>query len=471
MAKKERDPKNPKLPVGKFLAWKSSDISAAGVNWIVSTYLLIFCTNALGMDSVLAGTVLLVSNIIDMITDLVIGYLMDKSPVTKFGKYRPFELGILGVTVFTILLFACPLNGDVMKVVWVFVVYTILFGVFNTMRAGAQLPYQIRAFDNNSALVGKVLALGGFVTTMGAAVITLTFPKLVAAFGSGTADSLTTEAWRKIILIYMIPLTVIAVFRFIFVKENPKVDAGQQDLKLHIGDVFKMMKANPYIWAYGLMIFAFNSIQNMGANAYYFDYIVGSQEKMGTLSLFSYFLMPVLLVMPLLLRKFGAARLIIFSGVLAILGYICNYFAGANMGMLIAGTAMTSLVMLPISYLGGVLMMYIFNYTEHKGLPRQEATTNAIASGVFSQLGQGFGPFFVGILLKLAGFVSSEGDTVVEQPKSAVEAIRCMYSLVPLLLMVMVIIGVLVLRKLEKKMPEIEAEIQAKEEKAVAEEA
>lgn len=455
MAKKERDPSNPRLPIGKFFAWKSSDISAAGINWIVNTYMLIFCTNALGMDPVLAGTVLLIANIIDMITDLVIGYLMDKSPVGKFGKYRPFELAIFGMTIFTVLLFACPFDGQTMKIIWIFVVYTLLFGVFNTMRGSSHLPYMIRAFDNNSALVGKVLSLGGFVTTMGAAIVTLTFPKVIAAFGSGTADSLSVSAWRKIILIYMIPLTVISIFRFAFVKENPEIDAGQQSLKLKLGDVFRMMKANPYIWAYGLMIFAFNAIQNLGANAYYFDYIVGSQEKLGTLSLFSYFLMPVLLIMPLLLRKVGAARLIIASAVLAVAGYAVNYFAGANMILLIAGTALTSLVMLPISYLGGVLLMHIFDYTEYQGLPRQEATTNAIASGVFSQLGQGFGPFFVGILLKLSGFVSSEGNEIVAQPDSAVTAVRLMYSLVPLLFMGLVIVGTVFLRKLEKKMETI----------------
>ena len=466
MSKKERDPNNPKLPIGKFFAWKSSDITAAGLSWIVNTYMLIYCTNALGMDSVMAGTILLIANIIDMITDFVIGYLMDKAPVTKWGKYRPFELGIFGATIFCILLFSCPFNTQALQVIWVFVIYTTLFGVFNTMRVGANLPYQIRAFDNNRALIGKVLALGGFVTTMGAAVITLTFPKLIAAFGNGTVDSLSAAGWRKIILIYMIPLTLLAVFRFAFVKENPAIDAGQQGLELHIKDVFEMMKVNPYIWAYGIMIFAFQVVQNLGANAYYFDYIVGSQEKLGTLSLFSYFLMPLLLILPWLLRKFGATKIIIICGFIAIAGYICNFFAGANMNMLIAGAILTALVMLPISYLGGVLQMNMFNYTEYKGLPRQEATTNAIASGMFTQLGQGFGPFFVGILLKLSGFVSSTGDTPAAQPDSAIMAIRCMYSIVPLLLMVIVILATMYQARLEKQMPEIEAAIKAKEEQA-----
>ncbi len=469
MCKKAADPNKPHVPVGQFFAWKSSDISSAGVAWIVNTYMLIFCTNALGMDSVLAGTVLLIANIFDMITDLVIGYLMDKAPVTKWGKYRPFELGIVGATIFTILLFSCPFGAKAMKIIWVFVIYSILFGVFNTARTGAMFPYMIRAFDNDRNKIGKILSLGGIVTTMGAAVITLTFPKMIAAFGAGTADSLTVDVWRKIILIYMIPLTVISVFRFLFIKENPAIDAGQQDLKLHLSDVWEMIRKNPYIWAYGFMIFAFQAIQNLGANAYYFDYIVGSQDKMGTLSLFSYFMMPLLLLMPILLRKLGASKLIIYTGFIALGGYICNFFAGDSMMLLIIGAALTSLVTLPISYLGGVLQMNIFNYTEYQGLPRQEATTNAIASGVFTQLGQGFGPFFVGIILKLSGFISSEAGVSVTQPDSAIQSIRLLYSLVPLLLMGVIIMACFFQNKLEKKMPAIEAELNEKRQNVITE--
>ena len=162
--KKQRDPNNPRLHIGKFFAWKSSDISAAGVNWILSTYMLVFCTNALGMDPVLAGSLILISNVIDAVTDLVVGYLIDITPFGKLGKCRPYELGILGMTVFTAVLFCCPnISSDVLKCVWVFVVYTMIFGVFNTARGGAQFPYMVRAFDNNRQLIGKVSAYGGIV--------------------------------------------------------------------------------------------------------------------------------------------------------------------------------------------------------------------------------------------------------------------------------------------------------------------
>lgn len=470
--KKQRDPNNPRLHIGKFFAWKSSDISAAGVNWILSTYMLVFCTNALGMDPVLAGSLILISNVIDAVTDLVVGYLIDITPFGKLGKCRPYELGILGMTVFTAVLFCCPnISSNVLKCVWVFVVYTMIFGVFNTARGGAQFPYMVRAFDNNRQLIGKVSAYGGIVTTMGAAMVTLSFPRLIKVFGSETAAGLSADGWKKLILLYMIPLTVIAVFRFLFVKENPAIDAGQQRVKITLKDILAMLKCNPYVWAYGIMILAFNIVQNLGANAYYFDYVVGDQAKLGTLSLFSYFMMPFMFLMPFFLKRFGAAKMVWFTAILAVLGYALNFFAGANMGMLIGGAVLTAFLMLPISYLGNVLLVNIVNYTEYKGLPRQDALTTALASGVFSQLGQGLGPFFVGVLLKASGYKEAVAGTVAAQPDSAVFMIRCLYSLVPLLLVVFVIIGSVVLAKLEKKMPEIEPILEERRAQIIAEKA
>ena len=42
---KNKQPKADRLPLGKFLAWKSSDITSAGVFLIVTTYMSIFCTD------------------------------------------------------------------------------------------------------------------------------------------------------------------------------------------------------------------------------------------------------------------------------------------------------------------------------------------------------------------------------------------------------------------------------------------
>lgn len=85
-----------RFPFGRFFAWKTSDISAAGLNIIVTGYLTIYCTNFLGLSGTLVGTILLISNIFDAVTDLVAGFVIDNTH-SKWGKGRPYELGIVGM--------------------------------------------------------------------------------------------------------------------------------------------------------------------------------------------------------------------------------------------------------------------------------------------------------------------------------------------------------------------------------------
>ena len=218
---KNKQPKADRLPLGKFLAWKSSDITSAGVFLIVTTYMTMFCTDHLGMAPLVVGNIILISNVIDFFTDLLAAYVIDNTK-SKWGKARPYELGAVGMTVCATLIFATPSGwNDTLKIVWVFCMYTFLFGVFNTFRSTANVPYLIRAFDNNRTLIGKVSSYGGIVTTMGSMVVSLTFPKLMASLA--TSDG----GWTTLSLIYMIPLTLLGLLRFIFVKENPAIDAQQ----------------------------------------------------------------------------------------------------------------------------------------------------------------------------------------------------------------------------------------------------
>ena len=466
--KRIKDPNERKLSLGKFFAWKSSDVSAAWVNWIVNTYILFYCTDALGISAAVAGTILLATNIIDAVTDLLIGYVIDKSPVTKWGKVRPYELAIIGVTLCTAVLFMCPGGApDIVKYLWIFFAYTMTFGIFNTMRYGANTPYLVRAFHNDRGLIGKVSAYGGLVTTMGAAIITFVFPRLMGAFAyatdvtaTGSVYHLNTEGWTKLLLIFMIPATVIGLFRFLFVKEDPSIDSGKEKIPFNLGEVKRMLTKNVYVYGYALLIFAFNMIQNFGAMAYYFQYIVGDTGAVGTISLISYFLLPFMLVIPPLLKKFGATKIIWFTAIVSTLGYVLNLFAGANMALLTAAAILTALAVLPVSYLGNVILMQIFNFNEYKRIARQEATTTALSSSFASQLGQGFAPFVTGIVLELAHYDAA----LATQPASALTAIRILYSLAPALCMVAIFFGARFLGKLEKFSPEMEAELKERRE-------
>lgn len=436
--------KENKLPFFKFLAWKSSDITQAGAFLIVNTYLTLFCSDFLGMSPAVVGTILLVSNIIDAITDLVAAYVIDNSK-SKWGKGRPYELGIIGVTICTTLMFCANDEWSMgLKIAWIFFMYTFVFGVFGTFRNIAMTPYLIRAFSNNRTVIGKVASYGGLVTTLGSMVVSRTFPQMMAKLAT------SAEGWRNLLLIYMIPLTLIAVLRVIFVKEDPSVDAGNLTEKVTLKDILTMMKKNGYAWFYFGIMFLFNVITSLGALSYYFKYIVGDVSMAGILSIFGTLMLPLMFIFPLLMKKFSAAQLIGFGGIVASLGYLMNFFAGANIGMLIGATLLTTLASLPISYLQSLIVMDLCSYNQRLGLQRMDASVSSIFGNLSTQLGQGIGGFVMGIGLSIAGYVTAQGDAVVAQPDSAIFMIRAMYSLVPMVLMILLVICAMNLGKLKK---------------------
>ena len=64
----KKAPKADRLPLGKFLAWKSSDITSAGVFLIVTTYMTMFCTDHLGMKPMVVGNIILISILVRLIS-------------------------------------------------------------------------------------------------------------------------------------------------------------------------------------------------------------------------------------------------------------------------------------------------------------------------------------------------------------------------------------------------------------------
>lgn len=452
--------KGPRLPVGKFFAWKSSDVSIAANFVIVNSYLTMFCTDFLGMSPAKVGMILLISNIIDAITDVLICYLVDNTH-TRWGKARPYELGAVGVWICTLAMFYTPDGwSEGLKTVWIFFMYTFTYGVFNTARGGAQTPYIIRAFDNDRTLIGKVSSYGGLVTTFGSMIVSISFPVLMAKMATSSAG------WRTLLTIYGVPMLILALPRFLFVKENPEVDAGQQTDKVRLKDIFHMIIKNKYAWSYAGVTLLYNVSISLGVTSYYFKYVIGNTALQGVMSIFSIVLLPLMLLMPQLLKRWNAPQLFIGGSVMAIVGYFITFVAKTNLALLMLGGAMTALAAFPISYLGNLIVMDLCTYNEYNGMARMDSSTTVLSINLASQIGQGVGGALTGLILSISGYVAAEGSTAVAQPDSAILAIRLLYSIVPLIMMIGIVACSHFLGKLNKRMPEIEKALE--ERKAAA---
>ena len=211
MAKTKKAPNPDRLPVGKFVAWRMRDWSLAA-NFIVMSYLTIYCTDTLKMPAALVGTLLLASKILDGVGEMFAGYIVDNTR-TKFGKGRPYELCILGLWICTYFLFSTPDMGMVGKSIWVVIFYALVQSVFQTMLAAAQTPYMKRAWANKRVLV-KLQSYGGILGTLLSAIVSISFPILMRSMATSHAG------WSKLVMIYAIPLGLIGLLRFCICKRN-----------------------------------------------------------------------------------------------------------------------------------------------------------------------------------------------------------------------------------------------------------
>lgn len=456
MAKNERTANQDRFPVGRFFAWKTRDISLGGQVLILG-YLSIYASTQLGMPVALVGTLMMASKFIDAFTDLFAGYIIDNTR-TKLGRARPYELCIIGGWISTILLFCCPPAWSMAaKSIWLFSMYALTCSVFQTFLYAAAQPYTVRAWKNRDQII-KLSSYGGIVTTLGSAVVSVGFPRLMGKLATSAGG------WRSLVLIFAVPLALLGILRFVFVKEQFEPEGARPDEKTSVKQIFEMLKRNPYTWDVGIMVGMQGIILGMGAATYYFTYIVGDISKYGTLQAFTILMLALMFIFPKLMKKMSVSSLVALGCAVGAAGYLLNFFAGANMAMLIMAFFATGFSQLPISYLQAPMLMEVSTYNEYLGLSRMDSSASSVMNFMnktFNAIGAGL----LGLLLQMSGFISStDAAATVTQPDSAIFMMRCLYSLVPVVFMIISILAARHFNKLSRQMPEIEAALKERRE-------
>ncbi|MBU3875243.1 MFS transporter [Faecalicatena sp. AGMB00832] len=424
MSKKEKNPE--KLGVLKFWGWQMRAVSAGSIV-VVMGYLSIFCTNTLMMSPALVGTLLMASKIFDGVTDLIAGYVIDKTH-TKLGKARPYEFCVIGVWLCTWLLFNCSEEWSMtVKSIWIFVMYTFVNSVFATFLSTNQTAYMVRAFDTQSKIV-KVNSYGGIVVTMGCAVVSMSFPALMAKMATSAGG------WSELVGIYALPLAVIGMGRFFFVKETVQVEETAD--KLNLKSMFKVLKTNKYIYVAFAIGALYNLTLGLNAQTYYFTDVVGNIGKLTMIAALSMPMLIVMFIFPIILKKHSIAQLMAFGGVVGIIGGILNFLAGSNMALLMAGGACIAFAGLPIAYLSGLLILDCAAFNEKCGEPRMEGVMSAFHSFA-SKIGQGVGAAMLGGILSVSGY---NGAAAV-QSDSALMGIRILYGIIPAVIFLLVVLA------------------------------
>mgnify|MGYP000227625619 CR=1 FL=1 len=78
-----------KIGIGEKIAFMLGGMGGVPLFALISSFLVYFYTNVIGLDAGLIGGIILVSKIFDGVSDLIFGSIIDKTR-TKYGVCRPW---------------------------------------------------------------------------------------------------------------------------------------------------------------------------------------------------------------------------------------------------------------------------------------------------------------------------------------------------------------------------------------------
>lgn len=414
------------------VAYGTGDVAGNCGYALISSFMMLYLTNAVGLNSAIIGTLMMVSKLLDGVSDIFFGGLMDKTK-SKMGQARPWMLyGQIGVSASLFLVFCIPSMSQTMQYVYFFVFYTAYNAVFYTANsiAYASLAAKITKNGQERVQLGSIRFIFATFTTL---VISYSAMSLVEKFGGGV------QGWRTVALIFAVIGLIVNTFSVLMVKEVPDESenaasetATVEKEKISFKEALKLLLKNPY---YGIVLglYLVNYIYSgitQGAGIYFMTYYMGDPALLGTFSLVS--LIPVMIILtltPALVKKFGTIRkLNLYARIVTILMGIIFVIAAMNKNLpLMLGAAfLRNMAGGPLTGTLNALVAETSDYTWRTQKKRIDGVMFSCSS-IGVKLGGGIGSAIVGWLLAWGGF---NGQAAV-QSASAINTIFFMYAVTP----------------------------------------
>ncbi len=356
----------------KWLGYLLGPAGALLLNAVLATYLNVYYTDVLKLTHVWGGAFLvvfpIVSKVIDAITNVVMGYIIDHTR-TREGKARPWLLlSAPLLTVTGVLLFTVPNAGETVQVIWVMVSYNLFYSfaytIFN-MSHNLMVPLSTR---DTTARGG--LSVFNQITTimMSGILVALVFPMVIMPMLG--VDQGKWIGLMSGLSILALPLTLVEYF---FTKERVTLEnqaAGEppapfaRQLKAIFTDKYMLI-----IYIYFLIFTAGSCIKNISL-VYFCNYVLGAYNDGITQTMISVIGgipmgIGIFAVWPLA-KKFGKRNVTLAGFVLyAVGGAICWAFPH-NMTIMLVGQFIKNIGGLPCSYVFMALFADVLDHLEWK---------------------------------------------------------------------------------------------------------
>lgn len=410
------------------IGYAVGSFGTGGFGTVPGLLLLFYLTDTLGVAAALAGVIVFIPKLWDVVIDPVLGSLSDRTMVRR-GERRPWLLvGGLTLPVAFLLTFAAPggLTGNA-AAIWVgvfFVASVTAFSIFQVsyLAMPAEITDDYR--ERIDLMSWRIVFLTIAILTFG-----VVAPILVDVGGGGRAGYLM----MAIVIGVMLGMAMLGAWFGTRTTRAHGVPSEGATLREQVSALRQNREFSLLLAAFVLQALATGTM--LAGAIYVASYLLGDEAL--TSVLFACLVGPAVLVMPawraigLRLGKqrgYLAATLVFTVAVLALVflrSYpdIVVYAVVGLVGVAYAGMQMFPLAMLPDT------------------LAADAAVSGKQRAGVFTGIwtagettGFALGPAIVAMVLAVTGFVSTtEGETAV-QPESALTGIALAFSLLPAVL-------------------------------------
>lgn len=432
-----------KLEEKRYLKWYnkvgygSGDIAGNVVYAFLSTFVMIYLTNTVGLNAGIVGTLIALSKLFDGVTDIFFGSMIDKTK-SRMGKARPWMLyGYIGCAVTLIGVFAIPESlGQTAQYAWFFIAYSLLNAVFYTANniAYSALTALITKNSRERVEMGSYRFIFAFSTSLLIQSVTIKFVEIMGGGASG---------WRMVAIIYAIIGLVVNTLSVLSVKELPEEELNNDassavDEKYSLIEAAKLLFSNKYyimICVTYILQQIYSAMLSMGI--YYMMYVLNDENLFPIFSwAINIPLIIALLITPWLVAKWqGLYKLNLVGYTIGTIGRALVVVA-AYMGSVPLMLVFTAVAAFGMGPWQGDMNAVIANCSEYTYMTKKKRVDGTMYSctSLGIKLGGGIGTAITGWLLEFSKF----DKNLDVQLDSCLNMLHIMYLWIPFIICIVI---------------------------------
>ena len=411
--------------------------------FILSTMILTkFATDILGISAAVIGTIMMIARFADAVTDVTMGRICDRSPVTKAGKFKPWILRMcVPVAAASFLMYQSSIASWPMgaKIVYIAVTY-LLWGSF--CYTAINIPYgsmasAISAEPGDRQSLSTFRTMGGMLAGMviGIALPLIAYDKVTLPDGT-IKESLVGSRVSMAALVFSILAIVSYLLCYKLITERVVVEPAINRSKNSVGAMLKSALNNraliSIIVASVVMLLAQLTMQNMAAYIYPDYYGNASAQSASTVFMMVGMVFAAAFAKPFA-KKFGKAEVSVVSNLFAAAVMLLIWFIRPESVWVYCSMQLLCWLGLGIfSMVSWALITDVIDYSELRNGIREDGSVYAMYSFA-RKLGQALAAGLSGWLLSGIGYSSQAASQGLPQTERVLRGIFNISTLLPAL--------------------------------------